>query len=101
MEVYLGDKMFIRINETISLYEKDIICILDKDSIYESEDLKILESLGKIDYINENKEDVKSFIITKEEDYEKDKEITYKLYKSTKSSLSLLNKYYKLEGNNG
>lgn len=101
MEVYLGDKMFIKINETISLYEKDIIFILDKDCIYEVEDLRFLENMEIVDYINENDEDIKTFIITKEEDFEKDKEITYKLYKSTKSSLSLLNKYYKLEENNG
>lgn len=93
--------MFIKINEAISLYERDIVFILDKESIYKSEELDFLDNVEIVEYINDNEEDIKSYIITKEENCEKDKEIGYKMYKSTKSSLSLLNKYYKLEGNNG
>ena len=101
MGKYLGDSMFIKINDAISLYEKDIVFILDKESIYESEELDFLDNVEIVEYINDNEEDIKSYIITKVQDCEQDKEFGYMLYKSTKSSLSLLNKYYKLEGNNG
>lgn len=92
--------MFIQINDNKSLPVDDIIMILNKDCFNKSRDLSVLEGVEIIECICDSEEDIKSYIITKDEDNIKDKRIGYKLYKSTKSSLSLLNKYDKLEGTN-
>lgn len=90
--------MFIQINETLSIPVKEIVMIMDKDC-YNEIDKKIITNIEVINYNNEDDNDVKAYIITN--GTAKDKGNSYKMYKSTKSSLSLLNKYDKLEGTNG
>lgn len=87
--------MFIQVNDAISLRVDDIVLILDKECF--NSKLDILKNAEIVDYVNDSEEDIKSYIITKDENSVNDKGIDYKLYKSTKSSLSLLNKFNKLE----
>lgn len=86
--------MFIQVNETISLAVSDIICILDKECL--GLELAKLKNVEIVEYIDKNEEDIKTYIITKDEDLD-DKTGAYKLYKSAKSSLSLINRFNKLE----
>lgn len=90
--------MFIQINETLSIPVKDIIMIMDKDCYNDIGELN-LRDVEVINYFNKEEDDIKSYIITNGKG--KDKGNSYKMYKSTKSSLSLLNKYDKLEGTHG
>lgn len=87
--------MFIKVNETISLAVSDIIFILDKECL----DMQFasLDNVEIVEHINDNEEDIKSYIITRDEDSLNSKARAYRLYKSAKSSLSLINRYNKLE----
>lgn len=91
--------MFIQVNDAISLLVDDIVLILDKGCF--NSKLCKLKNIEIVDYVNDKEEDIKSYIIARDENSLNDKGIDYKLYRSTKSSLSLLNKFNKLEEWNG
>ena len=80
--------MIIHIGDNISLLEKDILLILDKNSVELSKDNKnIINNLidnGML--INSIDSDIKSYIIVQKED-------KCKLYVSNISSVSLLNRH--------
>lgn len=89
--------MFIKVNDSISLTLNEIVLILDKESFKLRNDSGIFNRVEVVDYLGDDEEDIKTYIITRYEDDLEDKGIAYRLYKSTKSSLSLLNRYNKLE----
>lgn len=89
--------MFIRVNDSISLTLDEIVLILDKECFKLRNDSAIFNRVEVVDYLGDDEEDIKTYIITRYEDDLEDKGIGYRLYKSTKSSLSLLNRYNKLE----
>lgn len=89
--------MFIKVNDSISLTLNEIVLILDKESFKLRNDSEIFNRVEVVDYLGDDEEDIKTYIITRYEDDLEDKGIAYRLYKSTKSSLSLLNRYNKLE----
>ncbi|NLY46381.1 MAG: DUF370 domain-containing protein [Tissierella sp.] len=88
--------MIIHIGGNISLLEKDIVAILDIDTVLESKDnSKLIENLIKdnrlVNYTNDN---VKSYIITSEDNKRINGNNQYKLYASNISSTSLLKRIY-------
>ena len=87
--------MFIKVNETISLAVSDIIFILHKECL--EKEFTRLGNVEIVEHISDNEDDIKSYIITRDEDSLNDKAGAYKLYKSAKSSLSLINRYNKSE----
>lgn len=87
--------MIIHIGGNISLLEKDIVAILDIDTVLKSKDNnELIESLIKdnrlVNYTNDN---VKTYIITSENN-KRSGNNEYKLYASNISSTSLIKRIY-------
>ena len=88
--------MIIHIGGNISLLEKDIVAILDIDTVLESKDnSELIENLIKdnrlVNYTNDN---VKTYIITSENNRRRNGNNQYKLYASNISSTSLIKRIY-------
>lgn len=88
--------MIIHIGGNISLLEKDIVAILDIETILESKgNSELIENLIKdnrlVNYTNDN---VKTYIITSEKKKRRNGNNQYKLYTSNISSTSLIKRIY-------
>ena len=93
--------MIIHIGDNISLLEKDIVAILDIDSVIESKDNKeLIENLIKenclVNYTNNN---IKAYIISSDSNNKKNRNSInqYKLYASSISSTTLIKRIYSNE----
>ncbi|MDR7871415.1 MAG: DUF370 domain-containing protein [Tissierellaceae bacterium] len=93
--------MIIHIGDNIALFEKDIVAILDIDSVLESKNNKeLIESLIKenclVNYTNDN---IKTYIIATDSNYNRNRSglNQYKLYASNISSTSLIKRIYSNE----
>lgn len=84
--------MIIHIGENISLLEKDIVAILDIDSVLQSKDSKFfIDNLIKNNsLVNKIEKNVKSYIITSKNIGNGSKIEDYNLYTSNISSKTLL-----------
>lgn len=88
--------MIIHIGGNISLLDKEIVAILDVDTIFKSKDnSELIENLIKdnrlVNYTNDN---VKTYIITSENNKRRNGNNKYKLYTSNISSTSLIKRIY-------
>lgn len=90
--------MIIHIGGNISLLEKEIVAVLDIDTVLDSKDNnELIENLIKdnclVNYTNDN---IKTYIITSENKSIRNRNGSnqYKLYASNISSTSLLNRIY-------
>ena len=88
--------MIIHIGGNISLLDKDIVAILDIDTVLESKDnSELIENLIKenclVNYTNDN---IKTYIITSDNKSKRNGNNRYKLYASNISSTSLINRIY-------
>ena len=93
--------MIIHIGDNISLLEKDIVAILDIDSVIESKDNKeLIENFIKenclVNYTNNN---IKTYIISSDSNNKKNRNSInqYKLYASSISSTTLIKRIYSNE----
>ena len=93
--------MIIHIGDNISLLEKDIVAILDIDSVIESKDNKeLIENFIKenclVNYTNNN---IKAYIISSDSNNKKNRNSInqYKLYASSISSTTLIKRIYSNE----
>lgn len=88
--------MFLHIGENIAIQKKDIIAIIDKESINNSKDMNaFMENLTKNGHIYNNNTDIKTYIITcvKKLDRRNRRYIEeYCLYTSNISSTTLCNR---------
>lgn len=84
--------MIIHIGENVSLLEKDIVAILDIDSVLESKDSKFfIDNLIKNrSLVNDLEKNVKSYILTINDIGNGNNIQKYKLYTSNISSTTLL-----------
>lgn len=94
--------MFLHIGENIAILKKDIIAIIDKDSLDNSKEVKnAIQNLIDNDYlVNKNIEDIKTYIITciekkprRNRKYKKE----YALYGSSVSSTTLFKRNKDIE----
>lgn len=88
--------MMVHIGGNITILEKDIVAVLDIDTVLSSKDNNdLIENLIKenclVNYTNDN---IKTYIITSDADFNKNKKNQYKLYASNISSASLLKRIY-------
>ena len=88
--------MIIHTGGNISLLEKDIVAILDIDAVLQSKNnSELIENLIKdnrlVNYTNDN---VKTYIITSENNRRRNGKNQYKLYASNISSTSLIKRIY-------
>lgn len=88
--------MIIHIGGNISLLDKDIVAILDIDTVLQSKDNKeLIENLIKDDcLVNYTNDNVKTYIITSDSNKTRKTNNQYKLYASNISSTSLLKRIY-------
>lgn len=93
--------MIVHIGGNITLLEKDIVAILDIDSVLKSKDnTDLIENLIKGDcLVNYTNDNIKTYIIALDSGANKyrNKKNQYKLYVSNISSTSLLKRIYSSE----
>ncbi|WFA08322.1 hypothetical protein [Tissierella sp. Yu-01] len=92
--------MIIHIGDNISLDGKDILIILDKKSVSDSNDNKnLIDNLIKSGNLVNKVDDIKSYIIVNEKNkrYSRNCKDLLKLYVSNISSNSLFNRYKGLD----
>lgn len=88
--------MIVHIGGNITILEKDIVAVLDIDTVLSSKDNNdLIENLIKenclVNYTNDN---IKTYIITSDADVNKNRKNQYKLYASNISSASLMKRIY-------
>lgn len=90
--------MILHIGDNITILEKDIVAILDINSVLESKDNKeLIEYLIKKDCLmNYSNDNIKTYIITSDSNFERNRNgiKNYKLYVSNISSTSLTKRMY-------
>lgn len=84
--------MIIHIGDNLSLFKKDILVILDKNSVESSKDTSnfIMNLINKGALVNTITKNIKTYIVTIERD--KESKLVYKLYVSNISTNSLINR---------
>ena len=88
--------MIIHLGENITIFEKDIVAVLDVETVLSSkENSQLIEKLIKDNrLVNYTNGQVKTYIIASEDGSSRKKRNQYKLYTSNISSTSLLRRIF-------